>query len=190
MAWYHEGNYTLIRPFLFSPKARQDKRGPTSLAFLFPFLSNFIPNPQKSMPHFITCSRLGLSRPTMGSFPCQLTNILPTILTPMFNGKLEFEVKSKVVFDTCGVTVGVGVATFSSLILFNCLVTPPATPEMMAQITIMRANLFVYISFRIILPRWLELRMLGVTYWIMHVFVRSSIRLLFFLAFLNRVDLF
>jgi hypothetical protein len=51
--------------------------------------------------------------------------------------KLEVELKLVVVLTCEG-----GVTTFESLNLFSWLVTPPTTPETMAQMTIMRMNLF------------------------------------------------
>jgi hypothetical protein len=69
----------------------------------------------------------------------QLINILPTILEL----DVEFEVEFKLIVS---LTLDGGVTTFESLNLFNWLVTPPTTPEMVAQMTIMRINLVVLAS--------------------------------------------
>jgi hypothetical protein len=55
--------------------------------------------------------------------------------------KLAVELKLVVVLNCEG-----GVTSFESLNLFSWPVTPPTTPEMMAQMTIMRMNLFVLAS--------------------------------------------
>ena len=75
-------------------------------------------------------------------FPSQLTKILPTILTFVVEFPIGLEeVEFKRVELRCDVDGEV--TTFESLNLFSWLVTPPTTPEMTAQMTIMRMNLFV-----------------------------------------------
>jgi hypothetical protein len=106
-----------------------------------PLFSHFHIQNTKAYAPFLSLMRDFKSK-LLSFFPSafiQLTNILPIILALVV---LEF--KSKVEFNlVVELTCDVAVATFESLNLFSWLVTPPTTPEMTAQMTIMRMNLIV-----------------------------------------------